>query len=278
MGWGYNWSPLVDGKRLICVPGGPQGTLAALDKKTGAVIWRSKRFTDQATYSSPILAKVGGLRHYIQLTNEGITGIAAKDGALLWHYPKTYPDVLIPAPIFHDDQVYATGHLAGCDLVEVTATNKSVKAKKVYANRNMDNLEGGVLLVEGHVYGYSEGKGWVCQDFKTGKITASERRKLKRGSLAYADGHLYCYGEDDGTVVLVRAAPAQWTKTSWKEDGRFTIPRLSTLRKPRGKVWTHPVIADGKLFLRDQELLFCFDIKDHSAGNGSAAKGEDRGQ
>jgi outer membrane protein assembly factor BamB len=262
VGWGFTWSPLVDGERLICVPGGPQGTLAALDKKTGQVLWRSKELTDQASYSSPIVIEVGGVRQYVQLTNEGVAGVAAKDGTLLWRYLKkpAYGDVVIPTPIFHDGSVYVSaGYGAGCDLIKLTLAGQKFKAEKVYSNKTMVNQQGGVVLVGGHLYGYSEGKGWVCQEFKSGSMVWSEKRALGRGSLTYADGKLYCYSEDEGVVIVADASPA-----GWKPLGRFEIPQHSKLRKNSGKIWTHPVVSGGRLYLRDQDLLFCYDLNDQA--------------
>ena len=267
IGWGYAWSPLVDGEQVICVPGGSQGTLAALDKKNGNVLWRSKELTDEASYSSPILAEVGGMRQYIQAINRGIGGVAARDGRLLWFYQRKpeYHDVLIPTPIFHDDCVYATaGASEGCDLVKLTVQGADIKPTKIYANKNMVNRQGGVVLVGDFDYGYSDRKGWVCQDFKNGKIVWSNDRKLRSNkgspSLIYADGRLYCLNDEDGTVVLLEPDP----KAQWKEHGRFKIPVESENRLSSGQIWTHPVVANGCLYLRDQELLYCYDVKDHA--------------
>jgi outer membrane protein assembly factor BamB len=212
MGWGFAWSPLVDGDCLICVPGGSEGTVAALDAKTGKVLWRSTGFTDRASYASPIAAKLAGVRQYVVLTNEGLSGVAANDGKRLWHVDKEFPDVTIPTPLVHGDEVYATGYKGGCMLVKVARTGSSLDAVKVYANRNMDNRQGSVVLVYGHVCGYAEYKGWVCQDFKTGKVLKTDRRSLDRGALIYADGRLYCYGEQEGTLVLVDASPDRWER------------------------------------------------------------------
>jgi outer membrane protein assembly factor BamB len=260
--WGYSESPLVDGDKVVCTPGGKQGTLAALDKKTGAVVWRSKDLTDKAAYASMIVAEVGGIRQYIQLTGNGVVGVAADDGRLLWRYPESaYRIAVIPSPIYHDGDVFATsGYGAGCDLIHLTVSGGSVKAEKVYANKNMVNHHGGVVLLGEDVYGYSDGRGWTCLDFKTGTVAWSEKNKLGKGSLTCADGQLYCYSEDGGNVVLAEASP-----TAWKENGRFTIPEKSTIRTKNGtKFWTHPVVANGRLYLRDQDLLFAFDVKDHA--------------
>ncbi|HZU37602.1 MAG TPA: PQQ-binding-like beta-propeller repeat protein [Gemmataceae bacterium] len=277
IGWGFTWSPLVDGGHLIIQPGGPDGTLGALDKRTGSVIWRSKGFTDGASYASPIAADVGGQRQYIQLTNSGLTGVWAKDGKTAWHYAEEYHGVVIPTPLVHDNKVYASASGGGCVLVSLTSAGGKVKAKKIYANNNLTNQSGGVLLVDRHVFGSAGIKGWLCQDFATGKITGRERRRLGAGSLTCADGRLYCYGEEEGTIVLVDANPTKWTMRDWKEYGRFTIPEHSKLRKVSGKIWTHPVVANGKLYLRDQDLIFCYDVKAQATSGANPLREGTRG-
>jgi outer membrane protein assembly factor BamB len=260
LGWGWTWSPLVDGDHVICVPGGPQGTVAALDKKTGDLRWRSKDVTDQCSYSSPIVAEVGGIRHYIVMTVEGVTGVSAKDGSVVWRYLKKppYSDVVIPTPLFHEGYVFVTnGHgSSGCDLIKLTATNGKIQATRVHSNKNMQNEQGGVVLIGGYVYGYSEGKGWICQDFLKGKIVWNEKNELGAGSLTYADGNLYCFGQDEGTVALVAA-----TSKGWEEKGRFDIPEKREPPMPNARRWTPPVVANGQLYLRDQDLIFCYEVK-----------------
>lgn len=262
-GWGYSESPLVDGDQVVCTPGGAKGALAALDKKTGKVLWRSKKLTDTAGYASVIVAEVDGVRQYIQCTSKGAAGVAPKDGTLLWYYGKAdFRTAVIPTPIYHDQQVYVTsGYGAGCDLIKLTPDAKGFKAERVYTNKNMVNHHGGVVLIGENLFGYSDGaRGWICQDLKSGNIVWQEKQKLKKGSLTCADGMLYCYSEDKGIVALVQATPS-----GWKESGRFTIPRESSLRKPDGRFWTHPVVANGRLYLRDQDLIFCYDVGDRAS-------------
>ncbi|HEV3203174.1 MAG TPA: PQQ-binding-like beta-propeller repeat protein [Gemmataceae bacterium] len=256
--WGFAESPLVDGDRVVCSPGGSQGTLAALDKKSGKTLWQSKEVNDPAGYSSIIVAEVGGIKQYVQMTMKGVVGVAPEDGKVLWHYlQNSYRTAVIPTPIFHNNHVYATaGYGAGCDLLKLTPEGQKIKVEKVYANTNMVNHHGGVVLVGDHLYGYSDGKGWVCQEFKTGKNDWEEKGKLSKGCLTYADGNLYCYSERDGTVVLAEATPK-----GWKENGRFKIPKETELNRKRGQIWTHPVVANGRLYLRDQDLIFCFDVR-----------------
>jgi hypothetical protein len=267
IGWGYTWSPLVDGEQLICTPGGPDGTVAALDKKTGKVLWRSKEYTQQCSYASPMLAEVGGIRHYVILTYDGATGVSTS-GAVLWHYPKKpkYNEVLMATPVVRGDLVFITGlKSAGCDLIKLTPKDGKIDAKRIYANKDVTTGQGGVVLYGEHLYGYSVGPGWVCVDFKTGKLLWNEKDTLRSsGTLMAAEGNLYIlaedYGTDGGPVVLIEASP-----DGWKENGRFGLPEktkvLNRKEQQAGKLWTPPVIANGKLYLRDQELIFCYATK-----------------
>ena len=262
-GWGFAESVLIDGARLICTPGGKDGTLAALDKKTGKVLWQSQDWTDPAQYASTIVAEPGGVRQYIQLTMKHLAGVAAADGKLLWQSSWPGRTAVIPTPIFRDGYVYVSaGYNAGCKLVQITGAKEPVE---VYANKTMDNKNGGVVLVGDYLYGYAEQGGWLCQKFKTGEEVWKERGKLGKGSLTSADGMLYCLAEDNGTAALVEASP-----DGWKEHGRFKLDPQSTQRGPQGKVFTHPVVTGGRLYLRDQEFIFCYDVRD-KAGKGASA-------
>lgn len=251
--WGYAESPLIDADQVVITPGGSQGAVVALNKKTGAVLWRSKEFTDAAHYSSLILADLGGVRQYIQLTPSSVAGIAAADGKLLWKAPRKGNVAVIPTPIYDDGYVYVTsGYATGCNLFKVNAGSGKFSTEQVYANKIMANHHGGVVKVGDYVYGYSEGKGWTCQDFKTGEAKWQEREKLRKGSIAYADGRLYLRQEDKaGTLALIEATPE-----GYREHGHFDQPDRSSKNS-----WPHPVIAGGRLYLRDQDVLLCYDIK-----------------
>ena len=253
-GWGYTESVLIDQGRVICTPGGKNGAIAALDAKDGKVIWRSKQFTDGAQYSSPIMIEHGGVRQYVQLVMKNFVGVKATDGSLLWKSAWPGRTAVIPTPIHHDGHVYVTsGYGVGCKLVQLGQGG----AKGVYDNKNMKNHHGGVIKLGDYLYGYSDQVGWVCQDFKSGEIKWSEKKGLGKGAISYADGRFYCQAEGDGSIVLIEASPK-----GWKERGRFKLDPQTKQRSKRGKIWTHPVIANGRLYLRDQELLFCFDVKE----------------
>ena len=260
-GWGYTESPLVDGDLVICTPGGKDGTLAALDKKTGDVIWRSKEVKDGAQYSSVVVSKGAGIRHYVQLTGDHVFGVDPKNGNVLWNYPRKGQTATIPTPVAKDDCVFVTsGYGVGCNMVSLSPDGDKIQYQEEYANKDMENHHGGVLLVGDYLYGYSDSKGWICQELKTGKVVwpAKDRvNKLGKGSVTCADGHLYCYDEGKGTVVLVEATPTE----EFKEVGRFTIPEHTKKPRKSGLIWTHPVVANGRLYLRDQDLIFCYDVK-----------------
>jgi len=253
-GWGYSESVLVDGDKIVCTPGGSKGALAALDKNSGKVLWRSTDFTDPAHYVSMVAAEINGTLQYIQLTAQSLVGISAKDGKLLWKTDFPGRVAVVPTPIYRDGQVYVTaGYGAGCKSVKIGPKNQ---VTTLYENKVMKNHHGGVVLVGDYLYGHSDGSGWVCQNFKTGEEVWSERSKLGKGAITYADGMLYCLDEATSTLVLIAASPK-----GWNEQGRFQLDRRSTLRSRDGKIWTHPVISNGRLYLRDQDLIYCYDIK-----------------
>ncbi|MFN0125746.1 MAG: PQQ-binding-like beta-propeller repeat protein [Verrucomicrobiales bacterium] len=250
--WGYTESVLIDGDQLICTPGGSQGTMAALDKKTGKVIWRSKDLTVAAQYSSPIRIEVGGQPQYAQLLMRKVVGVSAKDGALRWETNFPGRVALIPTLLSRDDHVYATaGYGVGCQMIKLGGKEPEV----VYEELSITNHHGGVILVDGKIYGHSDRGGWTCQDFMTGKLEW-QNESLGKGACTYVAGHLVCVDESDGTVALVKADPKAWNEVS-----RFKLDPQTTLRKKEGRIWTHPVVVNGRLYLRDQDLIYCYDVK-----------------
>jgi outer membrane protein assembly factor BamB len=251
--WGYCESVLVEDAKVYCTPGGSKGALAALDQKTGDVVWQSKDFTEGAQYSSIVPATINGTRHLVQLTMQKFAGINARDGSLLWSSDFPGRTAVIPTPVVRDNFVYVTaGYGVGCELVKITPENK---ATVVYEdNKVMKNHHGGVVLIGEHIYGYSDGPGWVCQNFQTGtEVWAS--KKLGKGAVVAAGDRLYCLDEESGTIALVEASPK-----GWNEHGRFKLEPQSKNRSPSGRIWMHPVVANGKLYLRDQEYLLCYDV------------------
>lgn len=251
--WGYTESVLVDGPRVLCTPGGRKGAVAALDKMTGKLLWQSKEFTDPAHYSSIVPARINHTPQYIQRTEKSVVGIAARDGKLLWQTSFPGRTAVIPTPIVQDNKVYVTaGYGSGCKLVRIGPGNE---VTTVYENKVMKNHHGGVILIGDYLYGHGDPT-WVCQNFETGEAVW-RHRGFGKGAIGSADGMLYCLEEGSGAVALVEASPE-----GWKEHGRFKLDPQTKIRSSRGKIWTHPVISHGKLYLRDQDLIYCFDVSD----------------
>jgi outer membrane protein assembly factor BamB len=249
-GWGYSESPLVDGDKLLCTPGGRKATLVALDKKTGETIWQGVvPQGDGAAYASIIAVDLAGRRQYVQFLAGGVVGLSA-DGRFRWRYDHPHNTTAnCSTPIFQGGCVFAASDYGtGGGLVRLTADGDAVRAREVYFTPHMKNHHGGVVLVGDYLYGADDAL-LTCLEFKTGKLKWAERRAGK-GSIAYADGRLY-YRNENGPVMLVEANPDQYV-----EHGRFEQPRRSD--QP---AWPHPVLANGRLYLRDQDRLFCYSVR-----------------
>jgi outer membrane protein assembly factor BamB len=260
--WSFRESPLVDGDKVICTPGGADATLVALDKLTGKTIWKSQvPGNPGAAYSSPIAINFEGQRQYVQLTAKALVGVAASDGKFLWRYDRAANGngINCATPIYKDGLVFAaSAYGAGGGMVKLSKdTNEVVKAEEVWFSQKMQNHHGGVILFDGCLYGANggnEGGSLVCLDFQTGKVLWDARDsadgRAPKGSVALADGRLY-YRSEKGPVLLIEPSAKEYI-----ERGRFDQPDRTEL-----PAWAHPVIANGKLYLRDQDALFCYNVK-----------------
>ncbi|HEX4071545.1 MAG TPA: PQQ-binding-like beta-propeller repeat protein [Planctomycetaceae bacterium] len=266
-GWGYSESVLIDGDRLICTPGGPKATMVALDKKTGDLIWKAVVSGNKgAGHSSIMISEIDGTRVYVQDTSSGPIGVRAKDGKVLWSFLAGQgAAAVIPTPIVRGDLVFfSIGYKRGGMLFkQVPGKDGKVKLKQIYPlNPKMANKHGGVVLVGNYLYGDTDDSGVpFCAELMTGHIVWKHRGS-GRGSaaMAAADGHLYIHYAD-GTMVLVPATPKGYTET-----GSFKVPGSG--ERPS---WSHPVILDGKLYLREQDHVLCYDI--HAKQPGSPVAG-----
>jgi len=253
-GWRYSESPLVDGDKVLATPGGSQGAVVALNKKTGATLWQSKELTDAAGYSSIVAATIGGVAQFVQLTGNSVAGLAPATGKVLWRADRAGKTAVIPTPIVRDDLVFVTsGYGVGCNLFKVTKDSAGFKAEQTYANTSMVNHHGGVVHLGGYVYGSSDSGrqgGFTCVDFNTGVSKWSEP-SVTKGAVTSADGMLIHRAERSGAVTLFEASPV-----AFKLLGRFEQPDRS-----RAAAWPHPVVANGRLYLRDMDVLLCYDVK-----------------
>jgi outer membrane protein assembly factor BamB len=264
-GWGYSESPLVDGDTVICTPGAEDAMLVKLDKKTGEVIWKARMPDDVgdgggdgAAYSSVVISNCGDVKQYVQLVGRGVIGVRAKDGEVLWTYNRIANGTAnIPTPVIKDDYVFcSTGYGAGAALLKLVPDGDGgVKAEEQYflESKKMQNHHGGMILVGDHIYcGHGHNEGFpLCIEMLTGKEAWKPGRGAGSGSaaIAYADGHIY-FRYQSGVMALVEATPE-----AYKLKGKFDIASKIA------ESWPHPVIAGGKLYLRDQDVLLCYDIK-----------------
>jgi outer membrane protein assembly factor BamB len=258
--WGFSEQPLVDGDRLIINPGGKGAAIVALNKTTGAVIWQSQ--DEPANYSSVLAFDFGGLHIYTVLMNSAAIGVDAKDGSLLWRYEKAAdrPGINVATPVYADGYVfYSSDYDNGCALLKLTAAGGKVTATEVYFNRDMQNHYTTSIKVGDYLYGFSGNQPGilVAMDFKTGKV-AWKDRSVDKGNCIFAESLLYCQGES-GKIALIDPSPA-----GYKEISRFQFqPPVANgpFWAPTGHMWTLPVIANGRLYLRDQDNLYVYDIK-----------------
>ncbi len=259
-GWGFSESPLIDGAHVIVTPGGGKGAVAALNKETGELVWQSDAVTDKAHYCSAIVVESHGVRQIIQFTGGAgnrrnpispprVVGIDAASGDLLWSYEKSANRTAnVATPIFHNNRVFSSSaYGTGGGLVTLAKSDDGFSATEGYFERSMGNHHGGIVLVDGYMYGFGSG-GLLCMNFESGEI-AWRDRSVRKGSLCYADGHLYCYGEKN-QVALVEANPEEYV-----EKGRFNVDQGDW------PTWAHPVVANGRLYLRDMQNLTCYNVK-----------------
>jgi outer membrane protein assembly factor BamB len=274
--WGFSESPLIDGDRVVINPGGKGSGIVVLNKATGAGIWHSQ--DDATSYSSVVALDFGGKHIYTVLTASAAVGMDAKDGSLLWRYEKIANRAAnIATPIYSDGYVfYSTDYNTGCVLLKLNAGGGRVTASEAYFSTAMQNHYATSILTGGYLYGFSGNQPGIltAMEFKTGKV-AWKDRSVEKGNCILADGLLYCQGET-GKVGLIEPSPAGYKEvsqfqfatpsstaanTTQAAGGGAQAARPSGFGGPAGRIWTVPAIANGRLYLRNQDALYAYDIK-----------------
>ena len=243
--WGISESPLILGEKILVNAGGPDASIVALNKKDGAVIWKSQ--SERAGYSSAVPMTIGGKTQVVFFTSKRVVGLDLQDGKLLWEYKNASNRTANAAtPIVRDNRVFVSSDYGtGAGLVEIKADGTT--AEEIYFTKEMRNHHSSSVLLGDTLYGFS-GSILTAMRFGTGEVIWKDR-SVGKGSLVYADGNLYCLSEN-GVVGLVEATPE-----GYREKGRFTIPQDSL------PTWTHPVVAGGRLYLRDQDTIYAYNVK-----------------
>jgi len=253
-GYGRAESLLVDGDHLICSPGG-KTAVAAVDKTTGQAVWKSPGVGEPASYVSPIVAEYQGLRMIITMSQKCLIAVNADTGDLLWrfeHYTERYVANCV-TPIYDDGRVFVTGGYGkGSVLLEIDVDGRKATIEPVWRTEDLDNRHGGVILLNGYVYGASHlgnNAKWVCLDWKTGRMMYAERG-VGQGSLACADGMLYTLSEHR-KMGLVKPTPA----------GHQVISQFKIPEGGEGPTWAHPVVCGGRLYVRHADQLYAYDVR-----------------
>jgi len=252
--WALSECLLVDGARVIVTPGGKKALMAALDKRNGQTVWTTEPLgEDRTSHCSPILFRYAGRRVITNCSSAHGFGVDADTGKLLWTVPLRNPHgVNVATPVYGSGRVfYVTPYAELGRLYRLSADGQGVAAEHLWTSP-LDTVTGGAVLVDGTLFasGYKKSKWWFGVDWQTGK-TKYELTDLTTGATIYADGRLYCLDES-GTVALLKPG-----SESLDVVGRFRLVQ----RRVRD-AWAHPVLHDGRFYLRYHDTLWCYDVKE----------------
>ena len=250
LSWGMSAAPLIVDDTVVVLPGGTRGSsVVAYRKATGDPVW--KALNDEASYTSPMLVTIGGIRQLLVVTATRVVGLTPDKGTLLWDYPwSTFSGINVAQPIVftHNgrDRIFVSasyGH--GAAVFELSKTGDRLQTKTIWENERMKNKFTSSVLHKGHIYGLDESI-LASVNAETGEQNWKGGR-YGYGQLVLAGDHLVVLTED-GDVVLVNATPARHGE----------VARFSAIE---GKTWNHPVIADGTLLVRNLQEMAAFDIR-----------------
>jgi outer membrane protein assembly factor BamB len=250
--WAFAENVIVEGDKVLCMPGGPKGRVVALDKRTGKTVWANTRIEHSAAYCSPVVVTHGGARQLITMTQKSVVGVDVQSGELLWTFPfvpRSPQNAL--TPVYQDGYVFvACGHSSGGTVFKINPDSSG--ATQVWYRKDLDNCHGGAILTDGKLFGCGcrqGGKSFYCVDFLTGKTIQLDKTLGKVG-ISYADGMLYCLNHR-GMMSLVAVTP----------EGFEIVSQFDLGKKPDNTYLAHPVICGGRMYLRCEQTLFAFDIR-----------------
>jgi outer membrane protein assembly factor BamB len=247
--WGMTESLLVDGDRVFCTPGGPDVMMVALNKHSGKTIWKIKGNGETSGYCSPRLIKHGKMRLLLTMTAGSVVGVDADKGEYLWHYPHVTSYVVnANTPLYHNGYIYTvSGYGTGGQMFKLSPDGK--KINRVWAQRKLDSQYGAVILTDGYIYGSGHSnRGWHCLDWKTGEVQFTAKAIGNKGNIIFSDGMLYCYSER-GDAALVKPNPE-----------KFEVVSSFKIKQGSGPHWAHPVIKNGRLYVRHGDVLMVYNI------------------
>jgi outer membrane protein assembly factor BamB len=247
--WGYSESVLIIGELAVIAPGG-NSVIVALDKDTGRPVWWTEEVSAAAQYGSCYAFIHDGVPMIALGTAEGLLCIDARNGRVLWTNPFSARNTAnCPTPVYSNGYVFwANGYEKGGICMRLAVINGNVRAEEAWRTSDMDCRVGAYIIHEGYVYGTNAG-GWACLDLRTGEPQWTDRGAVGTGSLCYADEMLYLFGESGGRMALGTCSPEGLEITG---EHRVEGTRQS---------WAHPVVIGGRLYIRYDRNLYCFDVK-----------------
>ena len=252
--WALSESVVIDGDHAICCPFGKKASVVALDKKTGEVVWTAAGTGDMAGYATVSIVEFAGHRMILAMSGKALVGVDAENGKLLFRYQhETKYDVNATQPIFKDGMVFITsGYGAGSEMVKLTASGGKITAEQAWETKDLDNHHGGVILLDGYLYGADMQRSWICLDWETGQTKYSDGG-VGKGALTCADGMLYTQAENEKkrTLGLVKPTP----------EGHQLVSQFAFPEGGQGRVWAHPVVCDGRLYIRHGDKLYVYNVK-----------------
>ena len=247
--WGMTENLVVLDDKVICTPGGLKNNVIALNRNNGSLIWSSRGKGEPSAYCSPIVVKLPERTLFVTITENNIIGLDAGNGTLLWSYSHTNQySVHANNPIYSKGYLYCfSGYGRGGVKLKLSQDGSSVA--KVWTNGTMDSRIGGAVLDNGFIYGSGDqNRAWQSIDWETGKMKYSSV-EIGKGSVIGADGKLFCYSEL-GEIALMKPLPEEFEV---RGRGKVTLGS--------GTHWAHPVIHEGKLYIRHGNVLMAYKIK-----------------
>lgn len=250
--WGFAENVIVEGDKVLCMPGGSKGRVVALDKRTGQTLWANTDIEHTAAYCSPAVIEYRGVRQLVSMTQKSVVGVEVATGRLVWSapfVPRSPQNAL--TPVFHDGYVFiACGHSSGGTVLKIDPDARS--AATVWYRKDLDNCHGGALFLDGKLYGCGcrqGGKNFYCVDFLTGN-TRQLDKSLGKVGITCAEGMIYALNHR-GMVSLLAATP----------DGFAVASQFDLGKRPDNSYLAHPVVCGGRLYLRGDQDLFAYDIR-----------------
>lgn len=247
--FGMTESLLVDGDYVFCTPGADDVSILVLDKETGKVIKEIEGIDQASAYCSPRIINHNGRRILVTMMSESAIGVDMNSLEIIFeHEFETRRGINPNTPLYDNGYLYlVSGYGKGGQLLKLSQDGSKVTS--IWEDETMDSQMGSVILVDGYLYGSGhDNRDWYCVEFLTGEVQYSSRELGRKGNIIFSDGMLYIYSEK-GDVALVKP-----------NSKKFEIISSFKMEQGSEEHWAHPVIKDGKLYVRHGDVLNIYNI------------------